>query len=61
MVLPKSELVRLLREQADIIEADDSYEGSLSYTFASGKPNHFEVEAALRIGNSNGQGGMRIV
>jgi hypothetical protein len=45
------------------IEADDSFEGSVSYTIMPDylERGEFELQAAYRVGNSMGQGGMTII
>ena len=49
-----------LREMADRIEADDSFEGNMNYMFVErqGGESLFEVRGSLRVGNLQGQGGM---
>jgi hypothetical protein len=56
-------LVELLADIAKRVEAGDSFEGSLSYTCMQEHlgPNEWEVQASYRIGNTEGQGGMRII
>lgn len=57
------ELANILRNLAEDIEDGDSFEGSFSYTcmLEGLAPQEFEVEAAFRVGNSEGQGGMVIL
>lgn len=57
------ELADMLRNLAEDIEDGDSFEGSLSYTcMLDGlAPQEFEVEAAFRVGNSEGRGGTVII
>jgi hypothetical protein len=59
----KDELLALIDRMREAVAADDSFEGSLSYTaMADGLERHeFEVAAGFRIGNSQGQGGMVLV
>lgn len=58
-VVKAEDLAKLLRQLAEMVETGDSLEGSLQYTYhASGG---VEVEAALRTGNREGQGGMLIL
>lgn len=56
-----AELDRLRRS----IEEDDSFEGSLAYEITTEGPDSEEAEfllqAALRVGNSMGQGGLRLL
>lgn len=54
-VLQPQELATLFRVIADSIESGDSLEGSIQYLLGS---DGLEVEAALRTGNRDGQGGM---
>lgn len=58
-VLNKEELVSVLKNMIERIEADDSYEGNITYLM--GKPFTFEVQSAYRIGNREGQGGWRMI
>ena len=58
--MPRSQLVQLLQNLARAVESGDSAEGSLSYSIAE-EPAMVEVEAALRTGNLDGQGGMVIL
>lgn len=53
----------LLRNMADLVEAGDSFEGSIEYGLPDvpGDPDEVMVRASFRIGNSMGQGGVRIV
>jgi len=54
------QLAAALRDMADAIEASDSFEGSIAYE-ALPEKNMFNVEAFWRIGNSEGQGGSRMI
>lgn len=62
-------LAMLLRDMAARVEANDSWEGSIEWTIALEDDPNFDqevdnpvmVRAAYRVGNSMGQGGMRIV
>lgn len=62
MIVSKVKLVTLLRQVADLIDADDSFEGSLTYAWPDDESQWgtgvFEVECGVRTGNSMGQGGM---
>lgn len=49
------ELAAILRAWAEKVETGDSLEGSLTYTYDEGG---FKVDAALRTGNREGQGGV---
>jgi hypothetical protein len=69
--LTKQQLIDVLIDVLNVVCADDSFEGSLSYEFpwnqAHGdpvtdpSPNGFRVRASYRIGNSMGQGGLRTI
>jgi len=64
--LSTAQLASMLRELADLVDAHDSFEGSLSYTALGDTyddlgPDEWEVVAAYRIGNLGGQGGMRLI
>jgi hypothetical protein len=55
-------LVALLRQLARHIEAEDSFEGSFEYHASTRQVGFYEVNAAYRIGNSDGaQGGMMLI
>lgn len=58
--LSKEEFIAVLRELITSIEADDSMEGSLAYEWGE-EPGTYRVQTALRVGNSMGQGGMRLL
>ena len=53
-------LVAMLETIIAHLKADDSYEGSFEY-HATDTPGEFEVQAAYRVGNRDGQGGMILV
>jgi hypothetical protein len=57
------QLVATLREMADKIAAGDSSVGNISYTFPTDEmpQDDYDVKGAYRIGNSYGQGGLRII
>lgn len=63
--LTKTELLAELDLLRKTIEGDDSFEGSFAYemTLEDGESEEavFLVQAALRIGNSMGQGGLRLL
>jgi hypothetical protein len=48
----------LLRDMANAVEALDSFDGSIEYHI-NDSPEGMEAIACYRIGNSEGQGGMR--
>jgi hypothetical protein len=54
--MTREDLAAMLRDMAAVVEARDSFEGRIAYTFGSG-PDDFEVDAFYRVGNSMGQGG----
>jgi hypothetical protein len=53
----------ILRDMADHVQAHDSLEGSIEYSMPDSSAGDVEVmvRASYRIGNSMGQGGVRIV
>lgn len=64
----KQQLIAALVDIINLVAADDTFEGSLSYEFpwhedrgdpVSDPGEGFRVRASYRIGNSMGQGGMR--
>jgi hypothetical protein len=69
--LSKEQFLGILDDLRSRVEDGDSYEGSLSYEFpwnrelgdpvTDPKGEGFRVRASYRIGNSQGQGGMRLV
>ena len=69
--LSKEQLIGVLVDMLNLVCADDSFEGSLSYELPwqkqCGDPvtdptgPGFRVRASYRTGNSMGQGGMRTV
>jgi hypothetical protein len=63
MIKTKEQIAKDLRELAGIVESGDSFEGSYHYSCLqeAAQPGQFEVTAAIRVGNLEGQGGMRII
>jgi hypothetical protein len=71
--MDRQELAAVLREMADLVEAGDSFEGNIEYLMpddiSDGPPPpgwpssdaEFWVTATYRIGNLQGQGGMRMI
>jgi hypothetical protein len=67
----KETLLMLLDDIRAHVEADDSFEGFVEYTMpwseeigdpmTDGPDTNFRVRASYRIGNSQGQGGMRMI
>jgi hypothetical protein len=53
------ELGQLLRAVAAAVESGDSLEGSLEY--AIGTAGNLDVQASLRTGNLQGQGGLVLI
>lgn len=58
--MTKEGLLALLQRTMDAVNADDSYEGRIAYTMGDERGT-FVVSAAVRVGNSMGQGGMILV
>jgi len=67
-----AEVAAILRNMATLVEAGDSFEGSIEYSIPTSEdalppPTLDEeqpevmVRAAYRVGNSMGQGGMHII
>ncbi|MGU3658440.1 hypothetical protein [Methylobacterium fujisawaense] len=63
MKMTKEQALATLDDMRAAICADDSFEGSLSYSFMEEGlgPNEVELSAFYRIGNSTGQGGARVI
>lgn len=66
--LSQADVAKMFRVMADLIEAGDSFEGTVRYSCIGLEgPNpdlqrdEYEVEAGYRVGNMDGQGGFRIV
>lgn len=57
-VVSKEELLDLLRHITLCVEADDSFEGMITW---SATREGFEVSGAYRFGNSEGQGSVRLL
>lgn len=63
MKISKEALIQLLKNIADLVEKNDSFEGSLQYS-CMGEDLHegeFEVTAAVRHGNRDGQGSIILI
>jgi hypothetical protein len=58
--LSENELLTLLDNVKKSIQEQDSMQGIISYEWAD-EPGFYMVNAVYRIGNSEGQGGMRII
>lgn len=59
MIIARAKLIELLQETIVAIENDDSYEGRVMYQGTS--PGEYEVDAFVRVGTSEGQGGCMLV
>jgi hypothetical protein len=61
--LPRDELVRLLDDMREHVASGDSFEGFVQYLLPDDgdDPDGFRVEARYRVGNLQGQGGMRVI
>jgi hypothetical protein len=58
-VTSRAELISLVKWLTVLLETDDSFEGSLQYSVCG--EDQFDVTAAIRFGNRDGQGFMRII
>lgn len=60
MRMTSDQLIETLTNAAQSIRNRDSMEGNISYQFVTAKKGQdiFEVRGALRVGNSQGQGGV---
>jgi len=64
-----AEVAAVLRQMATLVELGDSFEGSIEYLMPApvedeSQPGEYPevmLRAAFRIGNRDGQGGMRII
>jgi hypothetical protein len=59
-VMKVEDFAKFLRKLAEAVETGDSFEGNLQYTFGD-EPGLMNIEAALRTGNREGQGGMLLL
>jgi hypothetical protein len=61
----KAELLHTLDDIRASVAADDSFEGFIEYLMPGPQGTNpdadFEVRASYRIGNSQGQGGVRMI
>lgn len=55
------DFAKFLRKLAEAVETGDSMEGSLQYTYDDTAPFAMKIEAAVRTGNREGQGGMLLL
>lgn len=60
-ILSQEQLVKLIRHIADLVETGDSFEGNLEYLIPEDGGEGFATKAAFRVGNLDGQGGMRFI
>ena len=60
MIVTKAQLIALLTDLSTRVASDDSLEGTFTYLLGR-DPNTYEVFGNYRIGNLDGQGGVRIV
>jgi hypothetical protein len=56
----KEQLAKVLREIADAVEKGDSFDGLIEYHIQD-RGGEFDVVAGWRVGNLEGQGGMRFL
>jgi hypothetical protein len=58
-----AEVAAVLRDMADHVEAGDSFEGSIEYHMPHPRDPDADamMRASYRIGNLQGQGGVRII
>jgi len=61
--LTREQLLGILSDISQRVAAGDSFEGYLNYLLPDegDDPDGFRVEARYRVGNLQGQGGMKIV
>lgn len=62
-IMKAEEFAQFLRKLADAVESGDSLEGSLQYTYAEWpyQDHGMKIDAAVRTGNRDGQGGMLLL
>jgi len=60
ITLSKEDFLAVLDDLRAWIAMDDSMEGSLAYEWAS-EPDTYRVQGFVRFGNSDGQGGARVL
>lgn len=63
VAMTQSDLVAVLRDMADLVEASDSFEGSIEYLMPGpdDPPCYAMVRASYRYGNTLGQGNLRLI
>lgn len=61
--MTSADLAQLLSSMANSVSLHDSFEGSIEYSCLSEEcgRGEFMVSGAYRIGNREGQGGMRLI
>ncbi len=57
--LSRDQLAAVLRDLADGFESGDTLEGNIAFSLAD--QGHWDVVAAYRTGNLQGQGSMRVI
>lgn len=63
MKVDRTFLVKTLRDMAEHVERGDSFGGGIEYSCVDDDlgEGEFEMKCVYRVGNSNGQGEMRIL
>lgn len=62
--LSREDLLSILDDIRDRVAGGDSFEGSIQYLLPEDEnadPGSFDVQASYRVGNTMGQGGMRMI
>jgi hypothetical protein len=59
--MTRAELADVLQDMAERVSAGDSFEGHIEYAIPDNPVGEVEVSAAYRIGNLQGQGGLRLI
>lgn len=58
--MEKEKFIEFLKEVITAVEHDDSMEGRIQYEWGK-EFGHYNVDAFVRVGNSQGQGGCMII
>lgn len=58
--MTKDDFVKLLEATLAAVKEDDSFEGRIAYEMGE-QPHTYVVQAVVRVGNSQGQGGVMMV
>lgn len=63
VTMSRDELLMVLEDIKERVEAGDSFEGSVEYLIPEedAPPGSFAVRASYRVGNTMGQGGLRMI